>query len=105
MFNKKECIKSTQRIIIIIVYKHIVIYIYINHNLVGITVKNNPGSNSDIDNKPNPNFVLLCMLSEHSEYLHPKFNQHLVDQLLIANSLLHTQNGLNHEQKHIHPCL
>ncbi len=49
----------------------------------GITVKNNSGSNSDIDNKSiNPNLILLHMFSE---YLQPRFNQHLADHHVSDN--------------------
>ncbi len=63
---------------------------------VGIIVKSNPGSNSDIDNRSDPDLVLLRMFSD---CLRQRFNHHLGDQLLKTYSVLHTKNGLNHEQK------
>ncbi len=55
---------------------------------VGITVKSNLGSNSDIDNRSDPDFVLLRMLSGR---LHQRFNYHLADQRLKTDGVLHAK--------------
>ncbi len=57
---------------------------------VGMTVKSNPGSNSDIDNRSDPDLVLLHMLSG---CLYQRFNHHLADKLLKTDSVLHTKTA------------
>ncbi len=57
---------------------------------VGINVKSNLGSNSDIDNKFDLNLVLLHMLSD---YLQQRFHHHLADQLLKTYGVLHTKTA------------
>ncbi len=57
---------------------------------VGITVKSNPGCNSDIDNRSDPDLVLLHMLSG---CLHQIFNHHLADQPLKTDGVLHTKTA------------
>ncbi len=54
-----------------------------------MTVKNNHGNNSDIDNKSKFNIVFLRILNECSQ----RFNQHLADQLLKTNGVLHTETA------------
>ncbi len=49
------------------------------------------GTNSDIDNKSNPDQLLLRML----DCLRPRFNHNLTDHLWKQKS----SKGLNHEQK------
>ncbi len=62
-----------------------------------MTVKNNHGNNSDIDNKSKFNIVFLRILNECSQ----RFNQHLADQLVENKWCIAHRKGLNHEPKNI----
>ncbi len=64
----------------------------LSYIMVRVTVKNDPGSNSGIDSKYNPDLVPLRMLCDH---VWPRFHQHLADQTCLVNGIFHIKLALN----------